>query len=70
MNEQSALEVLAEELSTDECDVLITATPKFHCEIAGEGIERGWGLSKSIAGAYQVGAVATDTKSILFVLVP
>jgi hypothetical protein len=31
---------------TDTCNVKINFTPKYHCEIAGEGIEYAWGYSK------------------------
>jgi hypothetical protein len=41
--EKSDLEHLADEL---ECIVNFTA--KYHCEIAGEGVENGWGFSKKI----------------------
>jgi hypothetical protein len=41
--EKSDLEHLADELG---CVVRFTA--KYHCEIAGEGIENGWGFSKKI----------------------
>jgi hypothetical protein len=33
-------------LSGEECTVIILVTPKFHCEVAGEGIKYDWGLSK------------------------
>jgi hypothetical protein len=45
-NEITALEDLANKLSTLTCDVKIKFTPKYHCEIAGEGIEYAWGFSK------------------------
>jgi hypothetical protein len=45
-NEITALEYLANRLSTDSCKVNIAFTPKYHCEIAGEGIEYAWGFSK------------------------
>jgi hypothetical protein len=45
-NEVTAMEDLAAQLSTDICTVHILYTPKYHCEIAGEGIEYAWGLSK------------------------
>ncbi len=41
--EKSDLEHLADELG---CVVRFTA--KYHCEIAGEGVENGWGFSKKI----------------------
>ena len=46
MNEKSDLEHLCNNLSTTNCTITITFTPKFHCEIAGEGIEYAWGLAK------------------------
>jgi hypothetical protein len=45
-NEITALEDLARRLSSDTSTVKIKFTPKYHCEIAGEGIEYAWGLSK------------------------
>jgi hypothetical protein len=45
-NEITALEDLAEKLSTETCMVKIKFTPKYHCEIAGEGIEYAWGYSQ------------------------
>ena len=45
--EQSAMEFLAEEISrVSTFKVSITTTPKYHCELAGEGIEYSWGLLK------------------------
>ena len=46
LNEKSDLEHLCSDLSTDTNTITITFTPKFHCEIAGEGIEYAWGLAK------------------------
>jgi len=46
LNEKSDLEHLCSDLSTDTSTITITFTPKFHCEIAGEGIEYAWGLAK------------------------
>ena len=40
------IEYLAKELSTATCNCSILFTPKFHCELAGEGIEYSWGASK------------------------
>ena len=38
---------MCEEISLDKCyNVDILFTPKYHCEIAGEGIEYSWGASK------------------------
>jgi hypothetical protein len=45
-DEITAMEDLCENVSTNECKVSILYTPKYHCEIAGEGIEYAWGLSK------------------------
>ena len=45
-NELTALEELAQLLSDDSCTVSIHFTPKYHCEIAGCGIELDWGFSK------------------------
>jgi hypothetical protein len=45
-DEITAMEDLCKNLSTDNCKVSILYTPKYHCEIAGEGIEYAWGLSK------------------------
>jgi hypothetical protein len=45
-DEITAMEDLCDNLSTINCKVKIIYTPKYHCEIAGEGIEYAWGLSK------------------------
>ena len=46
-NERSALEQLAADLSQRYSRNLeILVTPKYHCELAGEGIEYAWGLGK------------------------
>jgi len=42
-NELSALQFLGQEIG-----VLVNATPKYHAELAGEGIEYSWGYSKSV----------------------
>jgi hypothetical protein len=48
-NELSAMEQLAVDLSSGQAfTVIILSTPKYHCELAGEGIEYDWGLSKKI----------------------
>lgn len=39
-------EWLAKEISTTTAACSISFTPKFHCELAGEGIECSWGASK------------------------
>jgi hypothetical protein len=47
--EKSALRHLADALSTgDTYKVTIEFTPKYHCEIAGEGIKYCWGFIKKI----------------------
>jgi len=38
-NEKSILEAIAERRG-----VIIKPTPKYHCELVGEGIEYSWGL--------------------------
>jgi len=40
-NELSALQVLGNDLG-----VAVDFTPKYHAELAGEGIEYSWGLAK------------------------
>jgi len=48
-HEKSALEQLAADLSSlGELRIEILVSPKYHCELAGEGIEYAWGLSKKI----------------------
>jgi hypothetical protein len=42
-NEISQLQAIGEKMGSE-----IMLTPKFHCEMAGEGIEYAWGVSKSI----------------------
>ena len=42
-NEISELQTVGEKLGIE-----VMLTPKFHCEIAGEGIEYAWGVSKSM----------------------
>ena len=45
--EQSALEKLLHDLSEGQAfTVSMMTTPKYHCEIAGEGIEYDWGVAK------------------------
>ena len=45
--EQSAMEVLLSELSTKgDLQVQLLTSPKYHCELAGEGVEYCWGLLK------------------------
>jgi hypothetical protein len=45
-NEKSNLEHLAAELSRRDKTISILFTPKYHCELAGEGIEYCWGAAK------------------------
>jgi len=45
-SEVTDLEHLAGELSSPDHHIKILFTPKFHCELAGEGIEYSWGASK------------------------
>ena len=47
-SEKSDLEHLASELSNNRNKSSILFTPKFHCELAGEGIEYAWGAAKRI----------------------
>jgi len=42
-NELSALQLLGQEIG-----VAVDATPKYHAELAGEGIEYSWGYSKGV----------------------
>jgi hypothetical protein len=44
--ELTALEWITSELSMDDCQVSMIYSPKYHCEIAGEGIEMCWGFLK------------------------
>ena len=45
-NELTAMEDLARRLSIQSSAVNIIYTPKYHCEIAGEGIEYSWDIFK------------------------
>lgn len=45
-NKISALEDLRNHLSTRTWTVTVKFSPKYHCELAGCGIELGWGFSK------------------------
>ena len=40
------MEKLVEDLTVSNSSVEILVTPKYHCELAGEGIEYGWGFAK------------------------
>lgn len=45
--EKSAMEVLMDKLSSKGTpSVELLTTPKYHCELAGEGIEYSWGMGK------------------------
>jgi hypothetical protein len=44
----SDLEHLATDLSGHDTTILILFTPKYHCELAGEGIKYCWGAAKRI----------------------
>jgi hypothetical protein len=46
--EKSDLEHLATELSGRNATIMILFIPKYHCELAGEGIEYCWGAAKRI----------------------
>jgi hypothetical protein len=54
-NEKSAMEALCDDMSSMDTSaapgqpsrqIILLTTPKYHCEIAGDGIEYSWGLSK------------------------
>jgi hypothetical protein len=47
-NEISDMQHLGNVLSDDTCTVTVDFTLKYHCEIAGEGIENAWGFSKKL----------------------
>jgi hypothetical protein len=47
-NEISDLQHLVAQLSEETCMITIEFTPKYHCEITGEGIKYCWGFSKTI----------------------
>jgi hypothetical protein len=42
-NEVTSMENLMSQLTINDSNVEIMYTPKYHCEIAGEGIEYSWG---------------------------
>jgi hypothetical protein len=46
--ETTDLQHLFEQLSDETSKVIVEFTPKYHAEIAGEGVENGWGFSKKI----------------------
>ena len=47
INQKNAMEELCEKLSViGEPSIKILTSPKYHCEIAGEGIELNWGYMK------------------------
>jgi hypothetical protein len=45
-NERTDLQHLADTLSDSATNVDVMFTPKYHCEMAGEGIEYAWGFVK------------------------
>ena len=45
-HELTALEHLAELMSTQSSTVVVTFSPKYHCELAGCGVELSWGYAK------------------------
>jgi hypothetical protein len=47
-SEESDLQHLGRELSSNDCCVNVTFSTKYHCEIAGEGVEYDWGFTKKI----------------------
>jgi hypothetical protein len=47
-DEKSNLEHLATKLSGRDTTMSILFTPKYHCELAGEGIEYYWGAAKQM----------------------
>jgi hypothetical protein len=46
--EKSALQYLVEAYNTPTASFSILFTPKYHCEIAGEGIEYSWAFTKQV----------------------
>mmetsp|Transcript_547 Transcript_547/g.597 ORF Transcript_547/g.597 Transcript_547/m.597 type:complete len:93 (+) Transcript_547:55-333(+) len=48
LQEKSDLVHLCGDISTTTSTVTVTFTPKFHCEIVGEGIEYAWGAGQKI----------------------
>jgi hypothetical protein len=46
--EMCDLEYLTKELGGRDATISILFTPKYHCELAGEGIEYCWGATKQI----------------------
>jgi hypothetical protein len=45
-SEKSAMEYLCDQMSCQDFKVEMLLTPKYHCELAGEGIEYSWGVAK------------------------
>lgn len=43
---------MCEELSENSSNIDILSTPKYHCKLAGEGIEYSWGGAKRIYRRY------------------
>ncbi len=49
LGEKTAMEVLLDELSSktkNNQTIKLLTSPKYHCELSGEGIDFAWGLSK------------------------
>ena len=54
------MEVLLSELSRKgELDIQLLTSPKYHCELAGEGVEYAWGLSKRFYRSIEIGKKRT-----------
>ena len=61
--EKSAMEVLLEDLTNKSANnqtIGLLVSPKYHCELAGEGVEYCWGLSKRFI--HNKGLEAKNTK--------
>ena len=74
--EQSAMEVLLSKLSekAGDLEIRLLTSPKYHCELAGEGVEYVWGLTKRFYRSIKIEEKRTKEKfqkmvreSILFV---
>jgi hypothetical protein len=46
--EKSALQYLVESYNTPSASFRVLFTPKYHCEIAGEGVEYSWAFAKRV----------------------
>jgi len=51
-------EIFQVEAIAENRGVIIKATPKYHCELAGEGIEYSWGFAKLRLGESTSGGQA------------